>query len=110
SLSLARYDGPGVAGAACRQWAVTIWRTGPQVTVELDDGRGQTVVRRVSDAHVAAAVVDSWLHEERAPAAPPAAPPVIIAPVAEAPPPRGRDAWTIAIGPEVVAASDGSSW
>jgi hypothetical protein len=107
SLSLARYE-PRVS-AGCRRWAVAIWRTGSQVTVEMEDGQGRGVVRRVSDVNVAAAVVDSWLHEERFPEA--VAPPAIAESAAVASlPGRARDAFVVSLGPELVSASDGTGW
>jgi hypothetical protein len=99
--------------ATCHHWAVTVWRTGPQVTVELADGQGLTVVRRVSDMQVAAAVVDSWLHQGLLPA--PAPVPIqdtqVATAVAAAPLAAPvRDPLTLTVGPEAVAGSDGSRW
>jgi len=108
SRSLERYDEGGDPAASCRSWSVTIWRSGAQVTIELADGQGLTIVRQVSDVRVAAAVVDSWLHEEDVPAA---APPVaVVESTASVPPARTRDAVSLAVGPEAVAASDGTAW
>jgi hypothetical protein len=117
SRSLARYQTGEPTHHDCRPWVVTVWRTGPQLLVELTDGAGVTVVRHVSDAEVAAAVVDSWTHRDFVPAlalapipARPAAE-IVAEPAAAAPvAPRARDPLTFTLGPDVAMASDGSRW
>ena len=44
-----------------RRWSVAVWREGPRLAVELANGRGLKVVRRVSDMQVA---VKRWFGVE----------------------------------------------
>jgi hypothetical protein len=110
TLALARYDVGASPPTLCRPWLVALHREGARMTVEMSSPRGLKVVRRVSDVQVAAAVVDSWLQEERAPRTPSAPPAALAISEHPAPPTAARDSFSFTVGPTAVVASDRTAW
>ncbi|HET6283777.1 MAG TPA: hypothetical protein VFH73_22680 [Polyangia bacterium] len=66
SRALNRFQITDHTAPGCGMWLVTASRAGSQLALQIDDGHGLTLVRRVSSADVAAAVIDSWVRRDLA--------------------------------------------
>ena len=123
--ALARFRAPRLEASACHRWAVTVWRTGPRLTVELADEEGVNVVRHVRSTEVAAALIDAWRQRGMpgppsdpdpepppplVPPAPPATDAIELQTAAAPRPEPGGHVVRVLAGPDVSIASDRSVW
>ncbi|MEA2699661.1 MAG: hypothetical protein QOI66_3932, partial [Myxococcales bacterium] len=64
--ALNQYQVASQSTSGCAAWQVTASRASGQLALQIDDGHGLTLVRRVTSPAAAAAVIDSWVHHNLA--------------------------------------------